>query len=161
MTVTELAVLVVVIAASVATTVLVGLCWDLRRATQRLGRAARTLEVEAAGLLAELQATLRDAQRSLGQAEDHLERAGQVVEVIDQASKLTYRTVARPVIKAAAVANGVRKGAEFLRGGPKDPADREHRGDAMAQRTDGPPPSTDRSRPDQPSTDRPSTERSR
>lgn len=136
MTVTELAALVVVITASVATTVMVLLWWDLRRATHELRRSARAIDDDAISLVAELQATLRDARQALGRAEDHLERAGQVVEVIDQASRLTYRTVAGPVIKAAAVANGVRRGAEYLRGGTKDPANEPH-GHGADQRGDG------------------------
>ncbi|MFN0027416.1 MAG: hypothetical protein ACKV2O_09600 [Acidimicrobiales bacterium] len=135
MTVTELAAIVVVITASVATTVLVALCWDLRRAAAQLRRSARALDDGAAVLVEELQATLADARRSLGHAESHLERAGQVVEVIDQASKLTYRTVAGPVIKAAAVANGVRKGAEFLRGGPRGAAHTDNGGDPIDRST--------------------------
>ncbi|MEZ5234846.1 MAG: hypothetical protein R2749_19405 [Acidimicrobiales bacterium] len=41
-----------------------------------------------------------------------------MVDTIEHASRATYRTVASPVIKAAAVATGVKRGAGRLRQGP-------------------------------------------
>ena len=117
MSVSDLAAVVVVIVATMAATLTVLAAWDLRRAAQRMRASARQLDHAAQDLSDELHALLGDVRRSLTHAEDNLERAGHVVEVIEQASKLTYRTVARPVIKAAAVASGVRRGAGWLRHG--------------------------------------------
>ena len=117
MSASDLAAVVVVIVATVAATLTVVAVWDLRRAAQQMRASARHLDHVAQDLSDELHALLGDARRLLTHAENNLERAGHVVEVIEQASKSTYRTVARPVIKVAAVASGVRRGAGWLRHG--------------------------------------------
>ena len=126
MTASDLAAVVVVIVATVACTVVVLAAWELRVAARRMRRSVERLDTAAAALTAELEALSGDARRSLERAEDQLARAGEVVEVIEQASKLTYRTVAAPVIKAAAVASGVRRGAGRLRHGPGADKDEEN-----------------------------------
>jgi len=121
---------VVVIVATVACTALVITAWQLRRAARRMAAAAAHLDAVADELQQELLRVSADARRSLERADDQLDRAGQVVEVLEQASKLTYRTVAAPVIKAAAVATGVRRGASRLRQpleGPEAGPDRSER----------------------------------
>jgi hypothetical protein len=123
MSATDLAAVVVVIVATVACTALFGAAWSLRRAARRLQAGADLLDETAAALRDELTRLGSDARRSLERAEDQLDRAGHVVGALEQASRATYRTVASPVIKAAAVATGVRRGAGRLRhgGDPEDP----------------------------------------
>lgn len=119
MTVADLTAVVVVIVATAAASAALYASWRLLATARRLQRSADALDEAAAELLEELGRLGEEAHRSLGRAEDQLERAGQVVDAIEHASKLTYRTVAGPVIKAAAVASGVRRGAERLRHGPE------------------------------------------
>ncbi len=123
MSASDLAAVVVVIVATLAAAALVVAAWNLRLAARRLRRGAAQLEAAAEALRAELLELSGDARRSLERAEDQLDRAGQVVEVIEQASKMTYRTVANPMIKAAAVASGVRRGANRLRQNGEDEPD--------------------------------------
>ncbi|MGD9754077.1 MAG: hypothetical protein AB7W59_24040 [Acidimicrobiia bacterium] len=118
MSAADLAAVVVVIVATVAATMAVYAAWRLLAASRRLEATAAELDAAAGELLAELEGLAVEARRSLGRAEDQLERAGQVVDTIEHASRATYRTVASPVIKAAAVATGVKRGAGRLRQGP-------------------------------------------
>ncbi len=123
MSASDLAAVVVVIVATLACGALVVTAWNLVLAARRLRRGAARLEAAADALRNELLAVSAEARRSLMRAEDQLDRAGHLVEVIEQASKMTYRTVANPVIKAAAVASGVRRGANRLRqSGEDEPA---------------------------------------
>lgn len=118
MSVADLVAVVVVIVATAAATAALYASGRMLATARRLQRSADALDDAAAELLEELDRLSADARRALGRAEDQLERAGQVADAIEHASKATYRTVAGPVIKAAAVASGVRRGAERLRHGP-------------------------------------------
>jgi hypothetical protein len=117
MSAADLAAVVVVIVAVVACAACVAVAWQLHRAARQLRASASALRGAASELTVELRALSGDTRRSVRDADAQLERAAQVVAAMEQASRLTYRTMASPVIKAAAVASGVRRGAGRLRHG--------------------------------------------
>ncbi len=114
----DLAAVVVVVAAVAAVTLAAVAAVALLRATRELRRAAAALTHAALRAGAELDALTDEARRELGRADGLLERADRISATLEGASRLTYLTVSSPVIKAAAVASGVRRGARRLREAP-------------------------------------------
>jgi hypothetical protein len=115
---TDLAAVVVTIAAVAATTVLVGAAWALLRTLRRAGQLLEGVNREAAEALVSLQAAADEARHELGRVDGLLDRADSISATLEDASRLSYLAVSSPVIKAAALASGVRVGARRLRQGP-------------------------------------------
>jgi hypothetical protein len=111
----DLVAVVVVIVAVAATTALLFGMVRLVVTVRRVQAAAERCERSAAALTEELLTLSRRAGDELDRAAGALDRAESVVGAIEGASRLTYRTVANPVIKVAAAASGVRRGADRLR----------------------------------------------
>ncbi len=122
MTALELAAVVVVIAAVAAVAVAVVTAVVLLRAVRELQAAATVLAETAHRAATEVGALTEDARRELTRADELLERADSISSTIEGATRLTYLAVSNPVIKAAAVASGVRRGARRLRDQPNDDA---------------------------------------
>lgn len=118
MTATEVAAVVAIIVAVAAATIACGVAWSLARATRQLRAAATALGAEAADVVDDLRRVAREAEIELGRAEGLLERAEGISTTLEDASRLTYLAVSSPIIKVAAAANGVRRGAGRLRRGP-------------------------------------------
>lgn len=111
----DLAVVVVSVAALLATAALAGAAvWlvltvrDLRRAVDRL--------------VGETDATLADMRAVIDQANDDLERADSVIATlesvsdrVDAASELAVETFSRPVIRAVSIGSGTARAARRLR----------------------------------------------
>jgi hypothetical protein len=119
----DLAAVVVVIVSVAATTVLVLAAWWLVRLAAGLREAALELAELTREAAAELDALTVEARAELGRADALLTRADGISATLEGASRLTYLAVSNPVIKAAAVANGVRRGARRLRGEDTDKGD--------------------------------------
>jgi hypothetical protein len=89
-----------------------------------LTRTLRVLRETVESLRAEtlpLTAELRDIARAAGDEVDRVDRlvtsAERLEDAVDGASKLAYRTLANPVVKAMAVGSGVSRAAQRLRSG--------------------------------------------
>ncbi|MEA3216106.1 MAG: hypothetical protein QOJ19_2262 [Acidimicrobiia bacterium] len=115
---TDLAAVVVTIAAVAATTVLLGAAWALLRTLRRTRQLLERVNREAAEALVSLQAAADEARHELGRVDGLLDRADSISATLEDASRLSYLAVSSPVIKAAALASGVRVGARRLRQGP-------------------------------------------
>lgn len=114
----DLAAVVVTITAVAATTVLVGAAWALLRALRHTRQLLEVVNREAAEALVSLQAAADEARHELGRVDGLLNRADSISATLEDASRLSYLAVSSPVIKAAALASGVRVGARRLRQGP-------------------------------------------
>ena len=113
----DLAAVVVTIAAVAACTVLVISAWALLRTLRQAGNALERVANEAPVALADLRRAAVQADEELGRVDGLLDRADRVSGTLEDASKLAYLAVTNPVIKAAALASGVRQGARRLRSG--------------------------------------------
>lgn len=127
---------VVAVVASVCVAVLVGafvmLLATLARTLREL-RAAVDEFTEAAGpLVVELRDTVSEAAVELDRVERLVTSAETVTDSIDSASRLAYRTLASPVVKAMALRAGVSRASQRLRGDDGD--DGDDRGDSHAHR---------------------------
>jgi hypothetical protein len=110
-TVTEFVAVVVTIVAVVAAAAIVVLVWMLGRAVAQVRAAALRLAEVADATAAEVRRLTSEAHSGLARADGLIERADSISATLEDASRLTYLAVANPVIKAAAVASGVRRGA--------------------------------------------------
>jgi hypothetical protein len=117
---TDLAAVVVTIAAVASTTLLVVVSLALLSTVRRTRRVLERVNREAAPALVSLQAAAEDARHELGRVDGLLDRADTISATLEDASRLSYLAVSGPVIKAAALASGVRVGARRLRQGPEN-----------------------------------------
>jgi hypothetical protein len=111
MTVTEFVAVVVTVVAVAATTAIVALAWMLSRAVAQVRRAALHLAEVAEVTATDIRRLSLEAHSGLARADGLIDRADSISATLEDASRLTYLAVASPVIKAAAVASGVRRGA--------------------------------------------------
>ena len=111
MTVTEFVAVVVTVVAVVAATAIVALAWLLGRAVAQVRAAALRLAEVAEATAVDVRRLSLEAHSGLARADGLIERADSISATLEDASRLTYLAVANPVIKAAAVASGVRRGA--------------------------------------------------
>lgn len=118
----DLAAVVVTIAAVAATTVLIAVSLNLLSTVRRTRRVLEGVNREAAPALVSLQSAAEEARHELGRVDGLLDRADTISATLEDASRLRYLAVSGPVIKAAALASGVRVGARRLRQGPADSA---------------------------------------
>lgn len=86
------------------------------RTLRDLRDAAALLQDELVPLAGELRAAVRDAAAEVDHVERLVTSAEQVTGAVDSASRLAYRTLASPVVKAMAFGTGVSRGAQRLRG---------------------------------------------
>jgi hypothetical protein len=115
----DLAAVVATIAAVSATTVLVVAILATLRTLRQARQVLERVDAQATAALADLQAAADDASEGLVRVDGLLDRADALSSSLEDASRLTYLAVANPVIKAAALASGVRQGARRLRQGPE------------------------------------------
>lgn len=111
----DLAAVVVVVVTVAAVTLAAVATWSLLRAARELRRASVAVQDAARAASAELDALTNEVRGELVRTDDLLARAEGITSTLEGASRLTYLAVSAPVIRAAAVANGVRRGARRLR----------------------------------------------
>lgn len=118
---------VVAIVASVCVAVLVGafvmLLATLARTLRELRRALDEFTEVAGPLVVELRDTVSEAAVELDRVERLVTSAETVTDTIDSASRLAYRTLASPVVKAMALRAGVSRASQRIRGDGDDCAD--------------------------------------
>lgn len=120
---------VVAVVASVCVAVLVGafvvLLATLARTLRELRTALDEFTEVAGPLVADLSDTVSEAAVELDRVERLVTSAETVTDTIDSASRLAYRTLANPVVKAMALRAGVSRASQRLRGDdggdPDDP----------------------------------------
>ena len=116
----DLAGLVAIISAVAAAVVMTYATARLVRCARRLRATCDELANEGGAAVAALAAAAEMAKSELGRSNRLLDRADDISSTLHDASKLTYLAVSSPVIKAAALASGVREGARRLRRAPQD-----------------------------------------
>lgn len=111
---------VVAIVAAVCVAVLAGafvmMLADLARTLRELRAALAELTEVAGPLVADLRDTVSEAAVELDRVERLVTSAETVTGTIDSASRLAYRTLASPVVKAMALRAGVSRASQRLRG---------------------------------------------
>lgn len=111
---------VVAVVASVCVAVLVGafvmLLATLARTLRELRTAVEEFTDVAVPLVVELRDTVSEASVELDRVERLVTSAETVTDTIDSASRLAYRTLASPVVKAMALRAGVTRASKRLRG---------------------------------------------
>lgn len=112
----DVAVVVVSVAAVVATAALAGAAVWLALVVRDLRRAVDRLVVETDATLAEMQAVVRDAEDDLDRADSVIATLESVSDRVDAASELAVETFSRPVIKAVSLGSGTARAARKLRG---------------------------------------------
>ena len=81
---------------------------EMRRAIEDFRRGALPL-------LADMHATVRQANAELGKVDTILDHADSIAGTVDSASRLSYRAFATPLIKIMAFATGTARAARTLR----------------------------------------------
>lgn len=87
----------------------------LQRTLRDLRAAAHELREQAVPAARELRATLRQANTELDRVDDLLGDAETVAGTVESASRLTYRAVSTPLIRALSVGSGVGEGVRGFR----------------------------------------------
>ena len=116
----DLAALVATIGAVVAAVVLTFASFRVIAQARRLRALMDRLTGEVADALVDLVDVAERADGELTRSGQLLDRAEDISSTLQDASKLTYLAVSSPVIKAAALASGVREGARRLRRTPDE-----------------------------------------
>lgn len=118
----DLAAVLVSVAAAVAVGALLVAVGALVRAARQLRHAARRLDEEATSLLVELREAAARTDAEVDRLETILSSAESITGTVDAASKLAYRAVSNPVVKTMAFASGTNRAARKLRGVEEAPA---------------------------------------
>lgn len=116
---------VVAIVASVSVAVLVGafvmMLATLARTLRELRGALDEFMEATLPLVVEMRDTVSEAAVELDRVERLVSSAETVTETIDSASRLAYRTLASPVVKAMALRAGLGRASRRLRGDARGP----------------------------------------
>lgn len=107
-----------IIAAStgvVAVVLVAVLVVSLRRTLDEAKAAIAEARVELIPLLKETRVAVQEANSGLSKVDDLLSTAHSVTGTVDSASRFAFSVFSNPVIKGAALASGVARGAKSLR----------------------------------------------
>ena len=113
---TEVAALVVAVAAGIALTVLIVVVIALLRTVRDLRTTVEALRVESVAVVEDLHETVRSTNAELARIDNVLGAAESVAGTMDSASKLAYLTVGTPVVKGLALATGANQAYRRFRG---------------------------------------------
>jgi hypothetical protein len=102
----EVAALVVAVAAGITLTVLLVVVVALLRTIRDLRTTVEALRLESVAVVEELQEAVRSTNAELARIDNVLGAAESVTGTMDSASKLAYLTVGTPVVKGLALATG-------------------------------------------------------
>jgi hypothetical protein len=125
MSASDLASVIISVAALMAVGVVVWLVTELRRSTEELTSALDDLRRNVGASMARLDAQAEAVDADLRRVDGLIDSAEKVSARADALSRVTYGAVAKPVIKTAAVVKGTSKAARRLRRGAE--ADPERR----------------------------------
>jgi len=112
----EVAALVVAVAATIALGVLLAVVVALLRAVRELRGTVEHLRVESQAVVEELQEAVRGTNAELARIDNVLHAAESVTDTLDSASRLAYLTVGSPVVKGLAAATGANQAYRRFRG---------------------------------------------
>ncbi len=112
----EVAALVVAVAATIALGVLLAVVVALLRAVRELRGTVAHLRVESQAVVEELQEAVRGTNAELERIDNVLHAAESVTDTLDSASRLAYLTVGSPVVKGLAAATGANQAYRRFRG---------------------------------------------
>jgi len=118
---TEVAALVVAVAAGITLTVLIGVVVALLRTVRDLRTTVEALRVESVAVVEDLHETVRSTNAELARIDNVLGAAESVTGTMDSASKLAYLTVGTPVVKGLALATGANQAYRRFRGVRRHP----------------------------------------
>ena len=112
----EVAALVVAVAATLALAGLLAVVVALVRAVRELRLTVSELRVETQAVVEELHEAVRGTNVELERIDNVLHAAESVTETLDSASRLAYLTVGSPVVKGLAAATGANQAYRRFRG---------------------------------------------
>jgi hypothetical protein len=112
----EVAALVVAVAASVTVTVLVVVVVALLRTLRELRTAVTALHAQSEALVDDLRVAVEATAVELERIDHVLASAESVTDTLDSASRLAYLTVGSPVVKGLALATGANQAYRRFRG---------------------------------------------
>lgn len=112
----EVAALVVAVAATLALVGLLAVVFLLVRAVRDLRVTVTELRVETQAVVDELHEAVRGTNAELERIDNVLHAAESVTDTLDSASRLAYLTVGSPVVKGLAAATGANQAYRRFRG---------------------------------------------
>ena len=112
----EVAALVVAVAATLALVGLLAVVVALVRAVRELRLTVSELRVETQAVVEELHEAVRGTNAELERIDNVLAAAESVTDTLDSASRLAYLTVGSPVVKGLAAATGANQAYRRFRG---------------------------------------------
>jgi hypothetical protein len=112
----EVAALVVAVAATVALGALLAVVVALLRTVRDLRATVGALRVESQAVVEELREAVRGTNAELERIDNVLHAAESVTDTLDSASRLAYLTVGGPVVKGLAAATGANQAYRRFRG---------------------------------------------
>ena len=112
----EVAALVVAVAATLALAGLLAVVVALLRAVRELRVTVTELRVETQAVVEELHEAVRGTNAELERIDNVLHAAESVTDTLDSASRLAYLTVGSPVVKGLAAATGANQAYRRFRG---------------------------------------------
>jgi hypothetical protein len=115
MTASELAAIIVAVAAVVGVVLLVFAIISLTRTLAAVRLSVEELRRETLPVIDELQRTVTQANSDLERLDTLLDSATSVTNTVDSASQLAYLAFSNPVIKAIAFASGTARAARAFR----------------------------------------------
>lgn len=115
MTASDLAAIIVAVAAVLGAIVLVVALVSLTRTLAMLRLSIEELRRETLPVIDELQRTVTQANTDLERLDGLLDSATSVTNTVDSASQLAYLAFSNPIIKAIAFATGTARAARALR----------------------------------------------
>ena len=116
----EVAALVIAVAAGVALTVLLVVVVSLLRTVRELRETVAALRTESQDVVAELHEAVQGTNAELERLDNVLRASESVTVTLDSASRLAYLTVGSPVVKGLAMATGANQAYRRFRGVRRD-----------------------------------------
>ena len=114
----DLAAVLVAVVCLAAIVVLMVAASPLVRTLRTLRQTVDLLREEAVPMVADLRRAVDHATVGLERVDDLLDTAEEISTTVDAASRLTYRALSPPLIRAASLAAGLGRFLRGLRGGP-------------------------------------------
>ncbi len=132
MSATDLAAVVIAIAALFVVGALVWIIIELRRTAEQLRASLERFDTHVATSIENLNTQSQDVDDELRRIGGLIDSAERVTARADTLSRVTYGAVARPVIKTAAVVKGTSKAARRLKRGADNQTPSTHGGEGTA-----------------------------
>lgn len=117
MSAADLAAVLIGVASIVVAVGFVVVLYELRRTVADVRAALERVTEDVIPVIERLDGTVEQMSEEIHRVDGLLDTAETVSARADTLSRVTYKAIARPVIKTAAVISGTAKGARHLRGG--------------------------------------------